>query len=393
MLGKITPPKLIRNLNFSGNFQKLSKSTQHKKRKFVDRCRIKVRGGDGGLGCSSFVRTLSGFGGPDGGNGGAGGDVYIKAVVAQQDLQFPSYSFVAPRGTNGSSALCHGRKGEDLIINVPVGTMVREILPDESLPMAQRPLRPLIDMIDTEQPYLVARGGLGGYGNRVFRNTDRRTPRVSSSGESGEEKILDLELKTIADVGLVGYPNAGKSSFLHRVSAATPKIAAYPFTTLHPYVGVVPIPGGLAEQSTLTIADLPGLIDGAHLNRGLGHHFLRHIERTKVLLYVLDIAGSEGRDPIDDFASLQRELEHYAPGLTTRPSAVLANKIDLKPRIAQKNIERLRFVTHLPIFSGSMVRNTNVAHVIDALWRLNMQAQQQAIDQDNSDHDVAQQNH
>jgi GTP-binding protein len=262
------------------------------------------------------------------------------------------------------------------IIKVPAGTVIREVMQhDESMPLRDCPTVDVADLASSGNRIMAAKGGAGGLGNKSFRNALRKAPTVRQEGQPGEARVLELELKTIADVGLVGFPNAGKSTFLSAVSAAEPKIAPYPFTTLHPYVGMVEYDKLNLPGSRLSIADLPGLIDGAHLNRGLGHSFLRHIERTKILLYVLDIVGSEGRDPIDDFTILQRELELYARdrkiagGLIERPSLILANKLDLDATKAAKNIERLRKHTKLPIFAGSAQRGEKLAPVLTALRR------------------------
>lgn len=285
---------------------------------FVDRAIIKVKGGNGGNGCCSFRKEkFVPKGGPDGGNGGRGGNVYLFAHEGEQslvDYVFNHY-FEAGKGENGKGKDQHGKAGKDLYLRVPPGTIVRDIQTGEII----------IDINEPNQIFLVAKGGKGGKGNKCFLSNWNRAPLEHEPGEKGEEKVLDLELKTIADAGLVGYPNAGKSTLLAAVSDAHPKIAPYPFTTLHPIVGV----HEFEDFSRITIADIPGLIDGAHKNIGLGHEFLRHIERTKMLVYVLDMAGSEGRNPADDFISLQKELELYMKGLSKRPALVAANKMDL----------------------------------------------------------------
>jgi GTP-binding protein len=296
---------------------------------FVDKTEIVVKSGDGGAGCCSFRREkFVPKGGPDGGDGGNGGDVIIESTTSEQNLNSLVYRrrYAAPNGPAGQGADKHGRNAEAVIIKVPVGTVIRdvntgEILADLNFPGAQA---------------VVAKGGDGGRGNARFATSTNRAPRRKEPGWPGEEKTLELELKLIADAGLVGYPNAGKSTLLTRISGARPKVAAYPFTTLHPVVGVVEYP----DYARLTVADIPGLIDGAHANVGLGHEFLRHIERTKVLIYVLDMGGVDGRTPWDDYASLKKELELYKTGLSSRPSLIVANKMDIPE--ATENLKQLK---------------------------------------------------
>ena len=296
---------------------------------FVDKATITVKGGDGGNGCCSFRREkFVPRGGPDGGDGGGGGHVIMEATTGQQSLVDLIYNrhYAAPRGPGGKGKNLHGRKADDIVLKVPVGTVVKDAVTGELV----------VDLATEGERFIVAHGGRGGRGNARFLSNFNRAPREHEPGEPGEERELFLELKTIADVGLVGYPNAGKSTLLRALSAARPKVAPYPFTTLHPMVGVVEF----EDYGRLTIADIPGLIDGAHANVGLGHAFLKHIERTHVLAYVLDMAGVDGRAPWDDFRHLQNELELYMKGLSGRPALILANKMDL-PESAE-NLERLR---------------------------------------------------
>jgi len=307
---------------------------------FVDRVKIKVRGGHGGKGCCSFLREkYVPLGGPNGGDGGHGGSVIFRAASGQQSLvdlyYMPHYE--AKNGVHGKGKDMHGHRGADRVIEVPVGTLIRDIATGELLG----------DLCVVGQECVAAKGGKGGFGNTRFITSTNRGPRTTTPGEAGEEKELALELKTVADVGLVGYPNAGKSTLICAVSDAHPKVAAYPFTTLHPVVGVVEFP----DFTRLTIADIPGLIDGAHLNVGLGHEFLRHIERCRILVYVLDTAGVDQREPWDDLEALQRELELHQEGLSRRAVLVLANKMDL-PEAAEK-LEQLRARTPLPILPVS----------------------------------------
>jgi len=296
---------------------------------FVDRVKISVKGGRGGNGCVSFHREkFVPRGGPDGGNGGNGGSVVLKADANEQSLIDLSYNrhYDAPNGPNGKGKNMYGRNADNVVVKVPIGTVVYDEETGEFLG----------DLETAGMELVVAQGGKGGKGNAAFATSGNRAPRTCEEGTEGEEKLLLLELKTIADVGLVGYPNAGKSTLLRALSAARPKVAPYPFTTLHPMVGVVEYD----DFSRLTVADIPGLIDGAHRNVGLGHHFLRHIERTHLLVYVLDMAGIDGRTPWDDFRHLQNELELYMKGLSKRPALIAANKMDL-PESAE-NLALLR---------------------------------------------------
>lgn len=296
---------------------------------FVDKTRINVRAGDGGSGSCSFRREkFIPKGGPDGGDGGAGGNVVLEASTSESSLVSLVYkrSYRAKNGTNGAGKGLYGHKGDDIVLKVPVGTVVRDIDSNEVI----------ADLDVNGAQAIVARGGRGGRGNIHFASSTNRAPRKFETGREGEERHLELELKMIADAGLVGYPNAGKSTLISKLSDARPKVAPYPFTTLHPVVGVVEY----SDYKRLTLADIPGLIDGAHRNVGLGHAFLRHIERTSVLLYVLDMGGVDGRTPWDDLASLEEELELYLPGLSKRPSLIVANKMDLPD--AENNLTELR---------------------------------------------------
>lgn len=296
---------------------------------FVDKATITVKAGDGGHGCCSFRREkFVPRGGPDGGDGGGGGHVILRATTSQQSLQDLMYNrhYAAPNGPNGKGKDMHGRKAPDVELTVPVGTLVFDRNTQELL----------VDLAEDNMTFIVAHGGKGGRGNARFLSNFNRAPKNSEPGEPGEEKEIFLELKTIADAGLVGYPNAGKSTLLRAISSARPKVAAYPFTTLHPNVGVVEYP----DFTRLTVADIPGLIDGAHANVGLGHAFLKHIERTHLLIFVLDMAGTDGRLPWDDLRHLREELELYMKGLSTRPAIILANKMDV-PQSAE-NLELLR---------------------------------------------------
>ena len=296
---------------------------------FVDRAAISVKAGDGGNGACSFRREkYIPKGGPDGGDGGDGGDVILIASANEQNLSPFVYQtrFQAKNGPHGEGSDCHGRNAPPVVVKVPVGTIVTDA--DTGVLVA--------DLDEEGKSIIAAKGGLGGRGNARFASSVNRVPRRSEPGRPGEERRLQLELKTIADAGLVGFPNAGKSTLLGAVSAAKPKVAPYPFTTLHPVVGIVEYP----DYHRLSVADLPGLLEGAHRNVGLGHSFLKHIERTKLLVFVLDMGGVDGRDPVSDLKILRDELERYMPGLSTRPAIIAANKMDLEG--AGENLKKLR---------------------------------------------------
>lgn len=296
---------------------------------FVDKAQISVKGGNGGNGCCSFRREkFIPRGGPDGGDGGGGGHVIVYASCDEQSLVDLVYTrhYDAPNGPHGKGKDLHGRKAPDIRLAVPVGTVITDAETGELV----------CDLDQDKMEFIVARGGNGGRGNARFATSTNRAPRYCEEGTPGEERKLILELKTMADVGLVGYPNAGKSTLLRAISAARPKVAPYPFTTMHPIVGVVEYP----DFERITVADIPGLIDGAHTNRGLGHQFLKHIERTHVLAYVLDMAAVDGRDPIEDLRHLRQELELYMKGLSKRPAIIIANKMDLPG--SEEKLELLR---------------------------------------------------
>lgn len=295
---------------------------------FIDKARIYVEAGNGGDGMSSFRREkFVEKGGPNGGNGGRGGSVILRAVNNLNTLVDFRYKrkFIAKPGDKGGLSNMTGRRGEDVIIHVPQGTAVRD---DETNIL-------IADLTEEGQEFVAARGGRGGKGNACYATSTNRTPTFAEKGEPGTKGWLRLELKLLADVGLVGYPSVGKSSIISCVSAAKPEIAAYHFTTLTPVLGVV----RLSEEQSFVLADIPGLIEGASQGVGLGHDFLRHIERTKVLLHVVDVSGCEGRDPIEDFATINRELEAYSPKLAKRKQLVVANKMDLPD--SEENFQKL----------------------------------------------------
>ncbi len=307
---------------------------------FVDRAEITVKAGNGGNGCCSFRReAFVPKGGPNGGDGGDGGDVVFVASTGEltlSDFVFNRH-FSAENGGDGRSKDMHGRRGQNLVIKVPLGTIIRNKETGDVL----------ADIDEAGAEVVIAKGGRGGRGNARFATPSNRAPREHEPGEKTEPVEVELELKMLADIGLVGFPNAGKSTLLSRISNANPKIAPYPFTTRHPVIGLVKMP----DFSTFLVADVSGLLDGAHDNVGLGHEFLRHIERTKMLLYVLDMAGIDGRNPADDLKVLKRELELYQKGLSKRAVYVIANKMDL-PESAENLKElkkKVRGLTILPV--------------------------------------------
>ena len=302
---------------------------------FTDLSHINVKGGDGGAGCMSFRReAFVPKGGPDGGDGGRGGNVVVEADPQLSSLIDYRYKhhFRAERGTHGQGARRHGRDGADLVLRVPVGTVVRELDPETQLPA--------YDIADLTQPgerVVVAPGGAGGRGNIHFVTSVRRAPAFAEKGEPAREHWIELEMKLMADAALVGMPSVGKSSIIARISAARPKIADYPFTTLVPNLGVA----RAANGQSFVAADVPGLIEGASEGKGLGHQFLRHIERTALILHVVDVTGGyEGRDAVEDYHTINDELAAYASELASRPQIVVANKCDL-PGV-EEAVERLR---------------------------------------------------
>lgn len=285
---------------------------------FIDIVKIYVKAGDGGNGAIAFHREkYVPNGGPDGGDGGRGGNIVFRVDEGANTLLAFRYKrkFVAENGEDGKGRKFHGKSGEDTVILVPPGTLIKD-------PASGR----IIFDMSRDRTFIACRGGRGGWGNRHFATPTRQIPRFAKSGTKGEEKELQLELKMLADVGLLGFPNVGKSSLLARVSAAKPKIADYHFTTLSPNLGVVALGG---DGRGFVMADIPGLIEGASDGAGLGHAFLRHVDRCRLLLHVVDIAGSEGRDPTEDMQIIDRELARYDPALAARPQIAVANKCDL----------------------------------------------------------------
>jgi GTP-binding protein len=328
---------------------------------FVDEVDIHVAAGHGGRGCLSFRREkFVPRGGPNGGDGGHGGSVYIVANPNLNTLLNYRYEriFTAARGAHGEGSNRTGKTGADVELAVPVGTVVYERHGDD--------VQQIADLTEPGQRVLVAKGGLGGRGNAHFATPTNRAPRRVEPGLPGEERDLRLHLKLLADVGLVGFPNAGKSTLISRISAARPKIADYPFTTLAPNLGVV----GLSGDRSFVVADVPGLIAGAHAGHGLGDRFLRHIERTKVLVHLVDVSSASGRDPVEDFDIIQEELRLFSPEVAAKPQLIAANKVD-----ALDDPDRLaRLEAHVraldrPLFRISGVSGEGVDVLLEAMWK------------------------
>ena len=295
---------------------------------FTDLSHINVKGGDGGAGCMSFRReAYVPKGGPDGGDGGHGGDVIVEADPQLSSLIDYRYKhhFKAERGTHGQGKRMHGKDGADLVLRVPLGTVVRELDP-----ATQKPVYQIADLTRPGERVVVAPGGMGGLGNTHFVTSVRRAPAFAEKGEPAQEHWIELEMKLMADAALVGMPSVGKSSIIARISAARPKIAEYPFTTLVPNLGVARAVARARDGRSFVCADVPGLIEGASEGKGLGHEFLRHIERTALILHVVDVTGGfEGRDAVEDYRTINAELAAYASELADRPQIVVANKCDM----------------------------------------------------------------
>jgi GTP-binding protein len=329
---------------------------------FVDEVDIRVTAGDGGRGAVSFRREkFVPRGGPDGGDGGPGGSVYLVTTSHTNTLVNYRFhpEFRARRGGHGEGSNRTGHAGADIELGVPIGTVVYQRVPgSEELVL-------LADLKADGERVLVARGGRGGRGNTRFATSTNRAPRRSDPGEGGEAKHLRLQLKLLADAGLVGFPNAGKSTLISRISAARPKIADYPFTTLTPHLGMVT----LSDDRSFVVADVPGLIEGAHAGHGLGHQFLRHVERTKVLVYVVDVSEASGRDPTQDLDTVRRELELFQPALLERPQIAAANKMDV---LADRNrLERVAArlaELSIPLFPTSAATGEGLPALLEAMW-------------------------
>lgn len=321
---------------------------------FTDYVKIIAKAGDGGNGAISFRREkYVAAGGPDGGDGGNGGDIYFEVDPNSNtllDFRFKK-KFKAQNGNNGEGSNKYGRGGEDLIIKVPIGTVIKDATNNHVL----------ADLSEEGQKELILAGGRGGKGNSHFATSTRQAPRFSQDGEKGEEKELILELKLLADVGLIGFPNVGKSTFLSVTTSATPKIADYHFTTLEPNLGVVKTDYG----ESFVVADIPGIIEGASQGTGLGIQFLRHIERTRLLLHVIDVSGSEGRDPIEDFKKINEELKKYSEKLSKRKQIIVANKIDImQDETNYQKLEKLAKENQMEIFKISAATGQGISELI-----------------------------
>ena len=322
---------------------------------FTDYTKIIIKSGDGGNGAATFRREkYVAAGGPDGGDGGKGGDIYFQVDKDKNTLIDFRYNkkFKATNGENGSGNRCNGKYGEDLYIKVPIGTIIKDAETNKVL----------ADLSKPDQTELVLKGGRGGRGNSHFATSTRQAPRFSEDGDKGEEKEIILELKLLADVGLLGFPNVGKSTFLSKVTDARPKIANYHFTTLEPNLGVVKTKDG----DGFVIADIPGIIEGASEGVGLGIQFLRHVERTRLLLHFIDVSGQEGRNPIDDYKTINQELKKYSEKLATRKQIIVATKIDsMQDDTLYKELEKLAQKENLEIYKISSVTGEGVEQLID----------------------------
>ena len=318
---------------------------------FIDETNIKVIAGSGGDGCTAFRREkYVEMGGPVGGNGGKGSDIIFKVDTGLHTLVDLRYmkTIKGKKGENGSGKNMDGKSADDIIIKVPQGTVVSDF--DTGLIIA--------DLKEKDDMVVVAKGGRGGRGNTAFKTLANPAPNFSENGEPGEERILKVELKLLADVGLVGLPSVGKSTFLSKVSKATPKIADYHFTTLSPNLGVVKT----VDNRSFVMADLPGLIEGASQGVGLGDKFLRHIERTKVIAHIIDMSGLEGRDPFDDYQVINKELENFSPKLLKKPMVVIANKMDMPE--AKKNLEEFKKKVNVEVYPISAITSSNLNEVL-----------------------------
>jgi len=325
---------------------------------FVDQVKVTLLAGKGGNGCLSFRRERGvPRGGPDGGNGGEGGSIYF---IAEKNINSLAYFRFHPiqkarKGSHGEGSNRKGKKGDNLFLKVPVGTIVKKIDQDEVL----------FDFTAPELKFLAVKGGKGGRGNASFTSSTNQAPRIFQEGRSGETEDFNLELKLIADVGLIGFPNVGKSTLISIVSAAKPVIADYPFTTLAPNLGVVDV----SEFKSFVVADIPGLIEGAHRGQGLGIKFLKHVERTKVLAHVLDVSPYTQRDPVEDFKTIMRELREFDAALAGKPQILVANKIDMLDEDKQRleAVIKLAKKENLPFYALSALRKVGIKELIQGM--------------------------
>lgn len=322
---------------------------------FIDQATINVKSGNGGNGVVSFRREkYIPKGGPDGGNGGNGGSIIIRAdkqLTTLMDFRYRR-KYTAPDGDRGQGANKTGKSGEDIVLRVPAGTIIND----------QGSGKQLADLISHEDQIIIVRGGRGGKGNAEFATSTRQAPRIAQHGTPGEERTLDLQLKLLADVGLIGFPNAGKSTLISRISAAKPKIADYPFTTLIPNLGIV----RFGEFRSFVVADMPGLIEGAHAGKGLGIQFLQHIERTRVLVFLLE---STAADPLREYETLLSELRLYSRSLPKKPHIIAITKIDLADNKRRATLKKIRFKKSAPVFLISAVTGEGLPELLNAMWK------------------------
>src|SRR5438477_11206072 len=320
---------------------------------FIDEATIRIKAGDGGTGCLAFRREkFVPRGGPSGGDGGKGGDVIMESSERHNTLVHFRFNpeYKAQRGRHGEGSNKTGREGEDVLLKVPVGTIVYDAESGEKVH----------DFSDRDDRIVIARGGRGGRGNAQFKTSTHQAPREHEDGKPGEERVLRLELRLLADVGLVGYPNVGKSTLISRISAARPKIADYPFTTLEPNLGVVAV-GQPPDEKSFVVADIPGLIEGAHLGAGLGTQFLRHIERTRLLVHLVDVSDASGRpDPVKDVEVINQELESFGAGLEDKPMIMAASKIDVANKEKLAKLKRYCKKQGLELFPISAVTGKGI---------------------------------
>jgi len=320
---------------------------------FIDEATIRVKAGDGGNGCMAFRREkYVPRGGPSGGDGGDGGDIIMESSESHNTLVHFRFNpeYKAQRGRHGEGSNCKGREGEDILLKVPVGTVVYDAETGDKVH----------DFSHSDEVVVIARGGRGGRGNARFATSTHQAPREHEEGRPGEERVFRLELKLLADVGLVGYPNAGKSTLISRISAARPKIADYPFTTLQPNLGVVAV-GDVKDGRSFVVADIPGLIEGAHTGAGLGVQFLRHIERTRLLVHMVDVSDASGRpDPVKDLEVIEGELKSFGAGLDKKPLIVVASKIDVANKEKLAKLKRYCKKKDLELFPISAVTGKGI---------------------------------
>jgi GTP-binding protein len=322
---------------------------------FIDQATIFVKAGKGGNGCISFRREkYIPKGGPDGGNGGNGGNVIIRAnkqLTTLLDYRYKRH-YHAESGVNGKGANKTGKSGVDTILQVPVGTLVKDADTHKTL----------TDLVEHEDEIIVCKGGKGGKGNSEFATSTNQAPRTAEPGKPGEERTIELELKLLADVGLVGFPNAGKSTLISRISAAKPKIADYPFTTLVPNLGIVKV----GEFKSFVVADMPGLIEGAHRGKGLGIQFLKHIERTRVLVYLIECTADNLKE---QYRTLVNELKSFNEAMLKKPQLIAITKLDLADAILLKKLKKLSFRRGVPVFLISAVTGEGIKELVDAMWK------------------------